>query len=54
MKETASAKNLLPAPKIDKVFDHPVEEDTNRVEEVAAEAVRDDTVKSQWGNDANF
>ncbi|TMW42381.1 hypothetical protein DOY81_012539 [Sarcophaga bullata] len=59
-KEEAAAKELMPAPKLDEVVDHPVEEATNWAEEVAAEAVagaddwNEDNVKSSWGNDASF
>lgn len=59
-KEEAAAKELLPAPKIEEVVDHPVEEATNWAEEVAAETVgvaedwADDGVKTTWGGDGNF
>lgn len=65
-KEEIAAKELLPATKVDEVLEHAVEEPSNWAEEVAvtdvvapavvagAEDWNDDTVKSSWGNDANF
>ncbi|XP_061387259.1 small ribosomal subunit protein uS2 [Musca vetustissima] len=64
-KEEIASKELLPAAKVDEVLDHPVEEASNWAEEVVTDAVapavvagaedwNDDTVKSSWGNDANF